>query len=117
MGYVGTGVGSVNNIDFWEYSPGMTAINELKTSSLLNVFPNPAGNAVTITFKAPTLKGESPLTISIKNELGVTVYSENKKGFSGDYVNTIDLSKQPKGTYFIEMILGNQKQSKKIVLQ
>ena len=112
-GYVGTGDYSLN--DFWEYTPSSeTGINELKNTGMLNVFPNPAINAVTINFSGSS-KGK--LVLNITNELGETVYSENKKDFAGEYINTIDLSKHPKGTYFVEMISGNERTTRKIILE
>ena len=78
------------------------------------VFPNPAGNIVTIKISS-SAKGK--LILTIKNELGQTVYSENKKDFSSEYVNTIDLSRQPKGIYFVEMILGSDRRTRKIIIE
>ena len=88
--------------------------NIIEKEAEINVFPNPSSNTVTIKFSSSS-KGK--LLLTIKDELGQTVYSENKKDFSGDYVNTIYLSKQPKGIYFVEMILGNERRTRKIIIE
>jgi hypothetical protein len=90
------------------------AINEIESNVTLDVFPNPVSNAVTIKFSS-SAKGK--LILNITNGLGAIVYSENKKDFSGEYVNTIDLSKQPKGIYFVEMILGSDRRTRKIIIE
>jgi N-acetylneuraminic acid mutarotase len=121
-GYIGVGMNDSNFVvtyqsDFWEYAPatgGTAVINVVENNATLEVFPNPASNAVTINFSA-SAKGK--LTLNITNELGAAVYSENKKDFTGDYVNTIDLSSQPKGVYFVEMVLGSERRTKKIILE
>ena len=95
-----------------EVANGINNIKEKDTE--INVFPNPSGNAVTIKFSS-TEKGK--LLLTVKNQLGQTIYSETKKDFSGEYVNTIDLSNKPKGIYFVEMILGSERRSRKIIIE
>jgi len=86
----------------------------VKDNNEFTVFPNPANNSFTINFSS-TVKDE--LLVTIKNELGQTIYTENKKDFTGKYVNTIDLSNQVKGIYFVEVVLGSERRSKKIILE
>jgi len=84
------------------------------TISQFNVFPNPANNGLTISFSS-AIKGK--FILNIMDELSQTIYTENKKDFSGEYLNTIDLSNQPKGIYFVEIFLGTERRSKKIILE
>jgi len=82
--------------------------------SELNVFPNPASHSIAINFSS-SVKGN--LILNITNELGQTVYAESKKDFSGEYANTIDLSKQPAGIYFVKILADTRSATRKIVLK
>lgn len=95
----------------------LTAITpEKKTVAACNlsVFPNPSNRNFTINFNS-TLKGR--LVINVKNELGQNIYTDSKSSFSGEYDYTIDLSRQTKGVYFIDAILGDERRTKKIILE
>ena len=116
-GYLGLGInlGTIYN-DFWEYTPSSesTGMNEIKNNIDLNIFPNPSSNKVTINFSSSV---KDKLQLKITNSLGEIIYSESKKDFSGEYVNTFDLSQQPKGVYFLEAIIGEERRTRKIILQ
>src|SRR6267378_4079780 len=108
-----TYTGGINNMGIiFSLNVSMTGMNEIKNDVMLNVFPNPASKNITIIFSTST---KNKLLLKITNELGETIFSETKKDFSGKYVNTIDLSKQPKGIYFVEMIFGSERRTKKII--
>ncbi len=62
------------------------------------------------------LEGEQVI-LNLKIPLGQTVYSDSKNDFTGEYINTIDLGKEPKGIYFVEMILGNERRARKLILE
>jgi uncharacterized repeat protein (TIGR03803 family) len=78
------------------------------------VFPNPSSHSFTINFSSAM---KSKLTLNVINELGATVYTETGNFFSGEYVSTIDLSKQPKGIYFMEIVSDTEKTVKKVVIR
>ena len=87
----------------------------------MNVFPNPASRIITI--KIITYKPQEDFILKVSNSLGKTVYSESLKEISDSLTKKIDLSAQPKGTYFVELqstspsSLQKKVEVKKIVLQ
>ncbi len=85
-----------------------TALNGIKTSSF-NIYPNPSSGIFTLNLTSSPEKSE----LKILNILGkVIVTDSNLKSQT-----TIDLSKMPKGIYFVELILDNQQQTCKIVIK
>ena len=81
-------------------------------------YPNPVKNDETyIKFK---LKGAQIVNLAIYNLLGekVSEVIKNKKFSSGKHVEKIDLSTHhlSKGVYFYKLKIGNQEQSKKMVI-
>lgn len=110
-GYIGTGDNTSNGYnDFWEFTPSVLGIDGVKNNFSLNIFPNPSSGIFTIGFNKPN----ADTKIFIYDVFGNCVLSN----FIPKELNQrIDLSNQPKGIYFIEMISGEQRQSKKIVLQ
>jgi alpha-tubulin suppressor-like RCC1 family protein len=89
----------------------VTAVNEIADENIFSIFPNPSTGKFTIQ------SSEKISSLTIKNELGQTIYSESKKDFAGEYNSTIDLSNQPKGVYFIDMLCGNERRTRKIILE
>lgn len=77
------------------------------------VFPNPSSHSFTVNFAT----SKSKLTLNVINSLGATVHSEAAESVSGQYISTIDLSKQSKGVYFMEIVADNEKIVRKIVIQ
>ena len=49
--------------------------------------------------------------------IGEEIFNEELTEFIGNYRKTIDMNKQPKGVYFIEIMTPNGGVNKKIVLQ
>lgn len=78
------------------------------------IFPNPATNKVTLSFKldAPC----SPI-VRIFNSLGSIIYEENMKLLMpNSYSKEIDLSNFPSDIYFIEINQGNKFTRNKLIL-
>lgn len=90
------------------------SVSSISQNSFLAVYPNPTRRNFTIRFFS-SMKAE--LLVTIKNELSQTVYSESKKDFSGDYINTINLSGQSSGIYFVEVVCGEERRVKKIIVE
>jgi hypothetical protein len=84
-----------------------TSVTEILNVLSFEVSPNPSSGKFTI--KNDELHMNN-YEVKIYNVFGEKVYTRSNS-------NEIDLSSQPKGIYFIEMISGEQRQSKKIVLQ
>jgi uncharacterized repeat protein (TIGR03803 family) len=92
-----------------------TGIKSLQgKESQLVVYPNPSYTSFTVSFKPNTT---TDLNLSIKNSSGQTIYNDFQKAFSGNYEKIIDLSKETKGTYIVEIISGGQTLTKKIIMQ
>lgn len=76
----------------------------------VTVFPNPTTGQFHITMGT----NDGPIEISIYDPLGKSIYHD-RSSYPGGH--PIDLSKQHKGIYFIEIIKSGEKSSRKIVLQ
>jgi hypothetical protein len=78
-----------------------TAIAALPVSDhTLSVYPNP-GNRL-ITLKANDCENGDYI-LRINNALGKTVYTENVKIVSGEFIKQLDLGNLPKGIYMMEL--------------
>lgn len=87
-----------------------TSRNESKTS--ISIFPNPSSGIVEIHFSG---NGNETTRFNIEDVMGRTIHSETlQKGISN---KTIDLSKEAKGLYFIEVTTGKDKNYKKVVIE
>lgn len=87
--------------------------NKLNIESM-NFYPNPNDGKFTLEFN---LKGKGDTEVNVMNMEGKPVYSEMLKNFSGNYKKEIDISANPKGTYFVKVKQGEHSQLKKIVLE
>lgn len=99
------------------FSPTNTdagSVSSIIQNSFLSVYPNPTKSNFAIEC---TSSIKADLLVSVKNESCQTIYSEKKKDFTGEYNNTINLSRQPPGIYFIEVICGEERRVKKIVIE
>lgn len=82
-----------------------TDIEENNQETGINIFPNPNNG----TFAIQAVNGQ----LSIYNILGENVYRSEIKNKKSE----IDLSKQPKGIYFVKIFDGEKVYSKKIIVQ
>ncbi len=87
--------------------------NKLELSSL-NFYPNPSNGKFNLSFN---LKEKGNTDITVLNMEGKKVYSEKLNDFTGAYDKEIDISKNPKGVYFVRVEQGQHSQLKKIVLE
>ena len=85
---------------------------EQKIQNTFNIYPSHASGFITISC-APGI--ESACTLSIKNILGELVYTDPMKEISGSFIKEVDLSSQPKGTYFVEIAFNNERKVEKII--
>ena len=79
----------------------------------MNFYPNPSSGKFNLSFSLPE-KGDAEITIL--NVEGKKVYGENLPNFVGAYDKEIDISKNPKGVYFVRIEQGKHAQVKKVVL-
>lgn len=112
----------VKNVKIMEASPEekktmdkYTGISDNKLlADNMNFYPNPNNGKFHLTFK---LSNTGNTEVSIFNMEGKSVYSEELKNFSGNYDKEMDISANPKGTYFVKVKQGEHAQLKKIVME
>ncbi len=75
-------------------------VDAKETLSLLSVYPNPANELVTVNL-SNELTGN--LSLQIVDELGRIVWNENLLKDKEDFSKEIDISKLPKGVYFLKI--------------
>ncbi|MBX7095036.1 MAG: T9SS type A sorting domain-containing protein [Flavobacteriales bacterium] len=94
------------------YSPCSVSVPETSLDNIFEMYPNPTNGIINITL---TNLMEQSITVNVYNAFGQLVRSE--KIAYGKSNHNIDLSNEAKGIYFVELISGNKKSSKKIILQ
>ena len=103
-GYIGTGGNPFLSgfyKDLWEYSPSSTVgILENNNGVQISISPNPSTGSFNILISEPTKNG----TIEVYNNIGELVLSKTVTSQQ----NTIDLSNQANGLYFIKAISDNK---------
>jgi len=92
---------------------GETGLEKLELDDL-NFHPNPNDGKFKLSFETPE-KGNTNIRIFDVN--GKEVYSEKINNFNGRYENTIDISENKKGTYFLHIQQGKKVSTRKIVLE
>jgi len=80
----------------------------------LQLFPNPTDGRTQVIFNS-TDKGN--FEIYITDVSGRELYREEVTTFDGYYKKQLDLSDQPAGIYFLNVVQGGQIQTEKIILQ
>ncbi len=98
----------------------VTTPPEIGNRTSWNIYPNPTNGTFQIVYssvsKSPPDGWGGKLVIAISNSSGKIVYIETIAHLEDNYSKTIDLSSQPKGIYSVELIVGQKKEIKRIVL-
>ena len=89
-------------------------IQDNDNQSSIEVFPNPTSGVINVVL---TNTIHNTTTIKLTNILGEVFYLEGLTNFNGQYNKEIDLSKNPKGIYFLEISSPTNTFTKKIILQ
>jgi hypothetical protein len=89
---------------------GTTGIKNNVYNDGFNVYPNPTGGKLTVTF---TAMAQGKTTIRVTSLLGAEVYSETFDRVNGK--QDIDLSNYQCGTYLVQVITGNSSVTKRVV--
>lgn len=92
-------------------TPKLSTANDLAIDEI-SFFPNPGDGLINLSFST---QDHSDIQIMVFDSKGNTVYTEDRKEFDGNYKNTIDISTQPNGTYYLQIIQGSKSYSKKII--
>jgi hypothetical protein len=82
------------------------------TPDQISFFPNPGDGVLNLTFSLST---KAPVRVTLNNASGEMVYLEERAMFDGQYRKTIDISDEPNGTYFLQIIQDGKYYSKKII--
>ncbi len=111
---------------FWQISTGFMLRMDLSTQSVddpfiphpssftLSSFPNPFNPTATLSF---TLPKSVPVTVSVFNVLGQSVYEEDLGRLNaGEHQHQFDASELPSGVYLARVQAGEESQMRKIVL-
>lgn len=87
--------------------------NQLELQSL-DLFPNPNNGAFTVNFET---ESKAATTIQVVGITGNEVFRDEIQDFSGRYSKKIDISSNAKGVYFLNIIQGEKKLTKKLIYQ
>ncbi|TAE50364.1 MAG: T9SS C-terminal target domain-containing protein [Bacteroidetes bacterium] len=80
----------------------------------LNFYPNPSNGQFNLSFTSAE-KGD--LTLVIRDVQGREVYTHESKDFSGQFDQSLDLSTESKGVYFLTLTHKNKSMTRKLVLE
>ncbi|MFL5765226.1 MAG: T9SS type A sorting domain-containing protein [Bacteroidia bacterium] len=94
-------------------SSAATSIAGQVNDNALSVFPNPNGGVFILQYK--DVKASS-LMLEIRNSHGQLVFHSSEKCSNGVLMKNIDLSKEPKGIYFLRVSGRGKNSVRKIVL-
>ncbi|MBC8486067.1 MAG: C10 family peptidase [Bacteroidetes bacterium] len=98
-----------------EWEIGNIGVDEQNESfGNLKVYPNPANNLLNISF---SLDESQSFDIKLLSVTGEVVYVESTNEFSGNYVNTIDLSEIAKGVYFLNLTNNKGTVNRKVIIK
>ncbi|MCD4791067.1 MAG: C10 family peptidase, partial [Bacteroidales bacterium] len=98
-----------------EWEIGNVGVNEQNENfNNLKVYPNPANNLLNISF---SLDESQSFDIKLLSVTGEVVYVESINKFSGNYVNTINLSEIAKGVYFLNLTNNKGTVNKKVIIK
>lgn len=92
-------------------SPKLKLDNDLLFDQI-SFYPNPGNGLINLNF---TIKSSGKLSVLVYDSNGNKVYQEERGTFDGTYVNTIDISEQADGTYYLQIMLEGKTYSKKII--
>ncbi len=90
-----------------------TSILENNNISNFSIYPNPANQQTTIEV---SLEKTEKVTISVVDLLGKELSNQEKVMFSGTTKETIDIADYQNGIYFINLQVGTQISTKKLVI-
>jgi len=90
-----------------------TSISDIGISDL-KVYPNPSRDIFNIVFSSNTIQN---LDVRVINVFGEVIVSEELDQFLGEYSKQINLEKNAKGIYFLEIETNDGMVNKKLILQ
>jgi hypothetical protein len=108
--YVMNDCDTVSTTHTWE---GWVGVEENSLDRMISLFPNPASEMLTLSFKG--LDGD--VRLELTNIQGQFVYGENFVSLSGNSSRTIDVSNLNKGVYMLRFITADAVSTKQVIVQ
>lgn len=90
------------------------SVAEIDGLKLLNIYPNPASNHVTLEMN---ITKASNVKINLTNIAGQIIFTDELSQFSGPYKKQIDLRESAQGIYHLQIITNDQVINTKVVKQ
>ncbi|MCK4568672.1 MAG: C10 family peptidase [Bacteroidales bacterium] len=107
---------STLNYPGWEitYEIGNVGVEEEEAFTKLEIFPNPATDALNVNFK---LDGNQTVEMRLVNVTGKAVYTDVLTNVSGVINNSIDVSDFAKGIYILNLTSTKGSVNKKVIIK
>lgn len=99
--------------NYFEFCNYITSVEEPAFADDLKLFPNPATNAINLSFHSNI---NSPVNISVVNTLGNKIYTYKINARMGINHHSIDLNNMPTGVYSLQIEMNNKVISRKFVV-
>jgi len=96
-----------------EYWFGVLALHPDRSDIGLAVFPVPTTGLLNVAFKAKT---DAYLTLSLVNNAGQIIYSQQQAIKAGSFSALLDVSRHTTGTYVLKITLGSKSYGRKIII-
>ncbi len=80
----------------------------------MKIYPNPSRNTFNISFISEEVQ---QLKVRVLNLVGKEIINDNLEQFVGEYTKQIDLTRNARGIYFLEIETKNGIVNKKLLLQ
>jgi len=91
---------------------GVASLSSLEVKEL-HIYPNPTQGFFQLNYTSSSV---AKIKITVSNAVGKSVYSEEVQKPSNQFSKQIDLSKQSKGIYYIEVAADEKRSVEKIIL-
>jgi hypothetical protein len=102
-------------VDSLAFKGTVTGIeNHTSSQKEFSVFPNPADDKIVVELNEVT---EQPALIELSDMNGKVVLTGNMGQLNGPTKQTLDVSGLARGSYLLNILIGNQKRTQKIVIQ
>lgn len=95
-----------------EFAIGIVSVDEIKTFTDMNVFPNPASDKLNIKFYLP---GQNEVTVHVTDLAGKNIINSHKGILNaGPHEFVLNTSQLTKGIYLLEISVGNEVYTQKV---
>ncbi len=98
-----------------EFAMGTVSVDEIKTFTDMNVFPNPASDKLNINFYLP---GQNEVTMHLTDLTGKNIINSNKGILNaGPHEFVLNTSQLTRGIYLLDISIGNEVYTQKVSVQ